>query len=1208
MFTKIFFFELRYRLGRPAVYVYFMASFLFTFLAFSHGTLPLDEKQWINGSSSLEFYISIMSMMMMLVSSSIMGISLYRDIEYNTKEYYLSYPITKAGYFWGRYLSSFLLVILIHFSVLPAAWLGGKTGVALGWVDAARFGPDSLFRYLHPFLTLALPNLFFTASLFFGLVAVTRNVKVIYSSGILLFLGYMIANFFIGNSSSKAIIYLSDPFAINAMRFEKGLKTIGLKNTGFAPLNGWFLANRLLWTIVGAVILAYTYLRFSFEKFFSGKRDKTITSQPKKRSQQIPDIHVSFEKPFNRSTLFTLTRIEILNIIRDNYFWIIISAGSIFLAIVFSHGPGGFWVRNYPLTNIILFIFNDSFLVFIFCIIAFYSGESIHREKTTRYNLINDALPPADWVLFLSKFLAICMLALFLTLVPMVVGILSQIGQGYTHFNLPLYAEVLFGATLPKCIQMAILAFTLHILINNKFAALGTAISLWVLFVIAEKSGWFNYHLLLYAFTPFYSISEMNGIGHMFKSITWFNIYWLLFGSLLLVAAYLYFVRGSITAAKERMLVARKRLLPRTLFVTFVVAIMFSVTAVYCYYNVSYLNTYYTDAEQKEHRALLEKTLKKYEDMTKPEVSGISLTADLYPKQQKAFFHSFITLRNNQNKPVTDLLIDGDNVTDFSIIYKGKQLHFTSPVSFAKPKFQLWNNSHNKSAYSLCRLPSPINPGDSTIIELKSEIVYRGFQNSIYGMDLLTNGIITGPGLPGLGYDEDEELFREDDRRKYGLPPKEDEFAESNDAEGKNKVIRGASAPVPIDIVISTDKDQIALAPGNQIAQWTKNDRNFFRYSFTKPGIYKSLGLLSAQYTQLYDSVRLENGDVVKIGFYYHQPHNTNLQRLLTAYKDGITYYSKLFGPLGLDQMNLAECAISGPQTVNSAGLIAFNERNGWNDHYKRVQDVDQIYLVTNAELARQWWGHKVTASHTRGAQLITDGIPEYLSLIMFEKKYGKQKLLQILQSEQNFYLWQRNSTNQHPISKSVAWNEYTNKASLVLYGLKELIGEDSINIALRELYNDFAFRNAPPYAGSNDLYKAIKKHTPPALETYLDDAFNKIGFYDNTILQAKAIPVENGHGYKVQLTVNISKYYEDTGGTRTIDTKSSNNIEVGVFANSEKDNKADGPLLIGTEKFQLSSGQKTIEFVVGQKPTMVVIDPFFTTIDRNRGDNSKEL
>ena len=48
-------------------------------------------------------------MLMSLVSSSVMGTALFRDIEYQTKDYYLAYPITKLGYFWGRFLGPFSL-------------------------------------------------------------------------------------------------------------------------------------------------------------------------------------------------------------------------------------------------------------------------------------------------------------------------------------------------------------------------------------------------------------------------------------------------------------------------------------------------------------------------------------------------------------------------------------------------------------------------------------------------------------------------------------------------------------------------------------------------------------------------------------------------------------------------------------------------------------------------------------------------------------------------------------------------------------------------------------------------------------------------------------------------------------------------------------------------------------------------------------------
>ena len=145
MFKQIFFFEIMYRLKRPGVYIYFAVCFIMAFLAFGFGSLPLDEKQHINSPSSIAYYVSIMSLAMMLASSAIMGVPLYRDIEHHTKEYYLSYPISKAGYFWGRYLGSFLFVMLLAFALLLGAFVGTKAGPAFGWTRLFFSGETGLF-------------------------------------------------------------------------------------------------------------------------------------------------------------------------------------------------------------------------------------------------------------------------------------------------------------------------------------------------------------------------------------------------------------------------------------------------------------------------------------------------------------------------------------------------------------------------------------------------------------------------------------------------------------------------------------------------------------------------------------------------------------------------------------------------------------------------------------------------------------------------------------------------------------------------------------------------------------------------------------------------------------------------------------------------------------------------------------------------------
>jgi len=1200
MFSKIFLFEIKYRLHRPAVYVYFLACTIFTFLSFALGAMPLDDKQFINGPTALAFFISIMSLMMMLVSSSIMGIPLYRDIEFNTKEYYLSYPITKAGYFWGRYLSSFLFVLIIDSGVLIGAYLGCKAGPSFGWLSAAHYGPNYLLNYLYPFFTIAVPNLFFTSSLFFGLVAISRNIKVIYSSGILLFLGYMIASFFINSSTNINVIYLADPFAVNAVKYERGMQTVAQKNTSFIAMHGLFLLNRIIWTGIGAVIIMYTYLTFTFEKFFSGRRDKKAVKilQPVKRV--LPHINTSFTGSYTRKTLYTLSKIEVLNIIRDNYFWLIIAGGSIFLGMAFGHSPGNYWMEDLPRTSWLMFVFNNTFLTFVFCIVIFYTGETIHREKTTRYAFINDALPPTDRTYNLAKFISILCLVLFLTLLPMLVGITMQLSMGFTHLNFPIYFSSLFGITFPMCVEMVMFAFVLHICINNKFAALGVGIALWVLFLLADQSGWMDYHLLLYAQTPNYGISDLDGIGHMLKPITWFNIYWLLLGSLLILAGYLFYVRGTISSFKERLQLAKERFTVKIKMFAAALLLAFIATGCYNYYNVSYLNTYYTRTEVTEIAAKTEKTLKHFEDAPLPAITGIEMFVDIFPEEQKAVFKTYVTVVNNNAVPISQLLLDGDNVTGYSLKYNGTSVPYTVPLFIKRGKFNFLKASQQPSAYRLYQLPQLIAPGGSALFEVNSYKAHTAFGNYMYGSDILHNGTLIGGGLPGLGYDDDEEISDNEDRQKYGLPTKEDEFPAEDDSAGAQIPMAGKSGGlIKFDVTISTIASQVAIAPGNLDRQWQQNGRNYYHYVSNSLGSYTGLGFASARYTVLKDTVKVDNGQAIGIELYYQPEHNTNLKRFVSAYKDGLRYFTTAYGPYAFNQIRLVESSEYNRGYNSAAGLDIYSERFGWNAMLNNQRSWDYCYFVTCQQLAKQWWQHQLTPSHTRGALVITDGLAKYNALLLTERKFGADYMAPVIDQTLSGYVWGRGGraiNNQQPLLTATRWSETENKAGLVLYGLKHLIGEDSLNAALHEFYTTFAYKNKPPYAGSKDLYTYLKKHVPDSLQYYLTDTWEKICFYDNRINSVTVNSLGNNK-YKVSLKVSVSKTYEDSDGN---DTPAAMNdyIDIGIFTENAKA----APLYLQKHKFTAS--ERTVEVIVTGKPAKVGIDPYFTLIDKNLGDN----
>ncbi|HMH24374.1 MAG TPA: hypothetical protein VK563_21480 [Puia sp.] len=1223
MFRQIFLFELKYRLRRPGIYLCFLAAFGFSFLSFSLGALPAGDKEYLNSPTILAFFIAVTSMMMMLISSAIMGVPLYRDIEYNTRDYYLSYPITKAGYFWGRFAGSFFFILLIAAAIPFGAWTGSIVGPAAGWQEAGRYGPQHLSYYLHPYLTIAIPNLIFTSSLFFGLVAATRNVKVIYSSGIMLFLGYLLSNFILHGTRNMTVINLSDPFGIVPIRLETMGYTLTQKNSSLVSIHGSFLANRLLWPGIGLLILLVIYARFSFEKFFSGKADKKAV--PGARSPAgaerltIPAVETKFTGSYNRKTLFTLTRIEILNIIRDNYFWIILSCGSIFLCFAFANTWNRYNMQDFPSTALLTYIFNDNFLFFVFIILIFYTGETVHREKVTRYAAINDALPPPDGIFGFSRLLSLLVMAAFLALLPVILGMGVQLAKGYTQFNFHIYFTNLFFVTLPLFTAMVLFSYMLHVVINNKFAAHGIGITIWVGLFLLKDSGKLTYLLLLYSYTPGFRWSDMDGIGHILKPVSWFNLYWLLCGGLFLVLAALYFNRGVSTSFRERRQLARERW-SRDLKIVFALLLAgFLAVGSYIYYNVSFLNNYLTQAENTARRAIFEKELKHYEGMPLPKFTKIRMNADLFPDERKALVKAWINIANRTKAPIDSILLDGDNLSEYALKYNDVLLGSTSPLSFSRGKFNWWRPQRDDAGYRLYRLPGGLAPGDSALLEISSVITNEGFTNDLSNPAFLYNGTFFNGGLPGLGYDEGDELTRHDDRKKYHLPERKTGSIPHGDPRGTDNLSAGSASDLySLDIIVSTSGDQTVVAPGALKKEWKENGRNYYQYVQERPGMYGHFAMLSARYAVLSDSVRTEDGRTIPIKIFYHPAHSANLDRFLTACKEGLINYSRWYGPYPFERLSIVETSAYGPSALSGPGLILYSENFGWNANFTDPGQWDFCYAETAARTGGQWWGQQVAPNGTVGSGVVGDGLAEYSSLKLAEIKGGPGKAREALQQELNGYnfgkfISQRRfeSTAEKPLLNTDKDYIWKNKASILLYGLGKLMGADSLDAALREFQEHYAFRDHPPFAGGDDLYRVLQRHIPDSLRYYLTDSWEKVVVYDNKVLEASAAPFGKGDQYKVTIKISAGKSELDSAGNEHPAEGMNDYIDVGIFGAAagrgvDPGGKAPSPLYLARHRF--GSGKHTLVIIVHGKPASVGVDPYRWLIDRNPGDNEKKL
>lgn len=1214
MFTEIFRFEIKYRLRKLDTWLFFLFFFLVIFIGFVQPPAPGFRTTFVNSPAYITDTFAGSSIFMMVFSAVLMSGALYRDIEYNVYESYLTFPISRNGYFWGRFLGSFLFVILIGSSLIWGALAGPFIGVRLGWLSANMVGPFHWVNYLQPFFCYLVPNLFLTSAIFFGLVAYARNTRVIYAGAIVFFFCYVLSQYVLRNLPDKTWVYLLDPFAFNSERLKASFFLPEEQKSSLVRIEGWMLANRVLWGSLGMLVLLGTWLRFSFARFFSGKQAKQkrrVEAEVRLITDEaIPAVSADFAHGYGRRVVLSLAKIELSNILRDNYFRIILLAGICNILFVFwAGGPIAYGVPDAPRTARFLANYDHNFVYFHFLVILFFTGEALHREKASRFSAINDSLPPTDRMLYGSKLLALLSLPLLLALLPMVVGITIQLVKGYTHFHIPLYLSYCIGILLPKCLEILMFVFAVHALINNKYAGHAVGVMIWWLLWLGNNGAVMNYNLLLYSYPPSYAFSEMGGVMPVTKPLFWFTLYWLFGGGVLVLAGSLLYPRGVMASFAERVRLGRQRFRTGAKMAGAVLLVGFIGTGVYLYYEVSYRGTYLTGRENIQRAVEFERQLKKYSGDPLPSIVRYRLFTDIFPGEQRTATRAEFTIVNKTMTPIRQLLMDGDDLADYSMTCDGKEMPASYPLIYPRAAFSLFKPASDTSMVRIYAFPKPLAPGDTALVELRSTKELTGFANKWAPFDVLRNCTFFSGGLPDLGYDENDELKDVQLRERYGLPKRREGLPPRTDPEGIRRLLfAGTTGLASFEATISTSGDQVAVAPGTLESSRVENGRNYFHYVLDSPKNYFIFPVLSARYSILRDSVALPGGNRVGIGIYYYPEHRENLGRFLSGCKDGLRYYSNAFGAYPFKDLRVLETVTGWRNSFPNC--IAFGENNGWNTWFTSPDQFDFCYFNTAVELAQQWWIFQVAPNYALGSNVISDGLAKYGALMVYEKKIGSDKVWDFLRGELAYYLDKHKYAfgNENPLIDSKNDFVWDTKAGLVLYGLRDFIGEDSLNAALKQFRDAFAYRTAPPYAGSGDLLGYIRKKVPDSLQYYVDDSWERITFYDNKVISATVSPVENG-SYKVHLRVSVGKLYCDSFLAEVPAKQMNDYIDIGVFGASTRDK--DG----GTQKnelylkrYKLTAGEHDFDIIVKGRPASAGIDPYGKLIDRQPDDNTKKL
>ncbi|MDX5326403.1 MAG: hypothetical protein LPK80_09090 [Bacteroidota bacterium] len=1213
MFRTVFNFEIAYRLKRPATYIYFSIFFVITALLVANGGSPATEKVYHNSPVIISEFFGLLGIFSILIGSAVMGVPLNRDLEHDTKEYLLASPMTRSAYFWGRFWGSFVILVFILFGSVLGYLLGTLLGPLTGWEEAERFGPNLWYYYLWPFVTILLPSVFLSSCIFFGLVAITRNNKVLYSASIILFIVYLLGNFLAQDLDNKELVDILDPFAMSTLANTTKYYTPVEQNTLLIPFDGRLMINRLLWPGIGFLILVFSYLRFNVTRFISrksGKAKDETDSPMAPRTGKIPAVQLNFSARANVSSLFHLTKLEFQNIIRDNYFLSILLGAVAFLFLNGWIGASTYGVPNLPTTISILTYKNYNFPLFVFILLMFYSGESVHRDRSTGFANIMDTLPIPNSVQLFSKFLALTGLCIFLSILPILTGMTIQILKGYTDFQFGLYFREQLIYTFLDYFQLTLLAFFVHVMVNQKFLGHFVGIAIWFLMFILRAFLDMNYNLFFYSYKPSYLISYMNEFGHFREPLFWFNLYWTLFGALLIIFAMLWWTRGSENHIRRRWMEFRYRWNWGVASIVFIVVLGWLGTGAYAYYNVSVLNRYLTEDESLKLSADYEKHFKKYQGVPQPKVIDVKAYTDIYPEKRLVEVHTVNLIVNKTDQPIDSLHILSGDGQEYRLLYNGLRLSPAVYDLIDRPTYTLFYARPDTGRYRIYPLPQTLFPGDTATLEMFTHVRNEGFANSGYSREAIYNGTFTTGNLVGFGYDPDQELSSDEDRKKMDLEPKSEDLPPHHDPVGENRLLFNDDADlITFEAIVSTSPDQIAIAPGYLQKEWVENGRRYFHYKQDSP-IQYFFNFVSGRYEVTEDVWEGPNGREVAIQVFHHPSHTVNLNRIIESIQDGLDYYEKNFGPYQFRQVRIMEFPRYAVFAQSFPNTIPYSEDFGWNADFSDPNDYDYVYYVTAHELAHQWWGHQVVPNQTRGSNLISESLAEYSALMVAEKRYGRDNINAFLKRDLDRYLTGRaNETKKEKIfiecNRQYQWYQ---KGSLILYALRDYIGEDELNSALRAFRDSFALKEEPPYPGSYDLYAFIEEVVPDSLNYFLEDTWYKLTLYENRIKNAYAKDLGNGE-YEVTLEVSANKMYADSAGNEAPADHMKDYIDIGIFAEEKvsKDGKKETvPLYL--QKHKLEAGEHTLIIRVKGIPKKAGIDPYNKLIDRISEDNTKEV
>ncbi|MGK2857856.1 MAG: M1 family aminopeptidase [Thermoanaerobaculia bacterium] len=1186
MLIDILRFEWRYH-TRQVSFVAGAALFFALGLVFA-ATGYGPENVHVNSPYSITQSIGLLSLVSIFLLAVFCSNAVVRDRELRTEELVFATPVRKLDFLGGRFGGS----ILAAMTAFSFSALGMLLALALPSQDPSRIGPIELLHYLWALGVMAFPNILVAGVILFAIATLSRSVLASYVGAVFVYVMYFVGASLAssplmaasapGAAGEMSLAALVDPFGLSAFFEQTRFWTPGDRETRLVALEGNFLLNRAGWLAISALAWAVLYRLFAF-RVIGRSSARAVTREPSAPSVAISSPRVivtpSAGARADRAALGSATLLEVKWLLGNipflalNLLWAALAASEIVAEVA----GGEYGSALIPTTGIVLSTIQQPLMLIATVVLIYFSGEIAWRERATSVAAMLDATPAPSLVFVISKWLGLCAMIVTIVATGSVVGSIIQVARGGAPIDFGVMLAYAWFAAAPLAI-FAAAAIAVHAASPGKYAGLFILVLL-AFYIHRGSAAGLDHHLLRFGSAPGVVHTEMNGFGHFVAPFNAYIMVWAAVAAVLLLAASLMWrqepgarrrsVRRTLGAATPAVKVAIG------LFAAIAVA-----SGAWVFYNTNVVNSWESRNAQLDWKADYEKRWKRIASLPQPRIAHVEAKIDLRPEDRSYRLRGRYELVNDTNEAIPGVFVAVRRDASASV------------VSMVGAKLGTRDDRFGQYRFDLER---PLQPGGRAELRFELDFANPGFVDEGPDTSIVANGswIPSWLCLPTIGYRRGYELSDPVARRKRGLPPADVLPGSGGDLQDTADI---ADDWVTFDFTLSTAPDQIAITSGRLEREWEENGRRFFHYK-SEAAVVEGFDFISARY----EVAKRQHGNV-SVEVYYHPGHDRNVERMLRAAVDTLEYMEANVGPYPFRQLRIVEIpsywSFGGHARADTIVIV---DRRGFLKDTSDPDRLDIVYRRVAHEVAHQWWGHRLSPATAAGASMLVESLTKYTELMVMRRALGEGEVRKSLVYELDRYLSGRgDQAGDEPPLDRVA-NEahiYYGKGALVMHAIADLIGEDAVNRALRDLY---AEKSGPGHAATTaDLKAKLLAAAPNEARQHVEEWLSEVVLYDVGLESVASARRADGR-WDVTLRVRAAKSRVGKDGAESaIPMREA--VTIAIHGAGE----GDGKLLVSSKR-EIRDGLNELSFVVAEEPSRAIVDPMLCLIDKNRFDNEKQ-